>query len=78
MLDGVSRWGGTYLNNLISREGEEGDVCSVASHQVAVEDSQNTLVGDDEEIVLLSFKLENNRFKSDGDIVIGLARSAKS
>jgi hypothetical protein len=36
-----------YLDNFIPREGQKRDVCGVACHQVSIEDTQNTFVGDD-------------------------------
>ena len=36
-----------YLNNLITRELEERDISSIASHQIAVQDAQYALMGND-------------------------------
>jgi hypothetical protein len=39
-------------------------------HQVGVEDAQNRLVGDDEEVVLLAFELEDDGLEADGEVVV--------
>jgi hypothetical protein len=64
---------GVSLNNLedfISRKREEWDVCRVASHEIAVQYSQNTFMGNDKEIVLFTLEFEDNRLKTDSYIVI--------
>lgn len=48
-----------YLDDLVTRELELGDVSRVAGHEVAVEDAENALVRDDEEVVLLALELED-------------------
>jgi hypothetical protein len=44
----------SYLNDLITWEFQEWDVGGVTSHEIAVQDSQDAFVGDNEQIVLLS------------------------
>ena len=66
----------TYLNNFIARELEEWNVCSVAGHEVTVQDPQDTFVCDDEQISLFSLEFENNRFQANSQIVIRLFESA--
>lgn len=61
-----------YLDNLITREFKIGDVGGIAGHQVAVQDAQHRLVRDDQKIILLTLQLENDRFKPDCEIMIGL------
>lgn len=58
------------LDNLITWELQLWDVRGAASHQVAVEDTKNTLMRDDQKIVLFTFKLENDRFKPDCKIMV--------
>lgn len=45
---------------------------SVACHQVTVENSENRLMGDDEEIILFTLKLEDDGFEADCQIMVGL------
>lgn len=61
-----------YLNNLITRELEEWDISSIASHEIAVQNAQYTLVGNNEEIILLSLKLQNDWLKTDSQIMVRL------
>jgi hypothetical protein len=66
----------TYLNNLITREGKEGNVCCVAGHEISVENAEYAFVGDDKKIVLFSLQFEDDRLESDGDIVVRLVTLA--
>lgn len=45
---------GTYLYDFVTGEFEFGDVGSVAGHEVAVENAQDGLVGDDEKVVFFA------------------------
>ena len=66
---------GSYdLDDLVARELQAGDVCGGAGHQVAVEDAEDGFVGDDQEIVLLALKFEDDGFETDGKVVVRLAR----
>jgi len=60
------------FDDFVSGELQAGDVCSRASHQVAVQNTKNRLVGDDQKVILLAFKLENDRLETNGKVVIGL------
>jgi hypothetical protein len=51
----------SHLDNLVPRERQKWNVSSIASHQIAIQHSQNTFVGYDQEVILLALKLENNR-----------------
>jgi hypothetical protein len=46
--------GGYDLDDFVARELQAGDVCGGAGHEVAVEDAEDGLVGDDQEIILLA------------------------
>ena len=61
-----------YLDDLISWERQVWYISSITGHEVAVQDSENTLMSDDQEIILLSFELQNDGFETDSDIVVGL------
>lgn len=60
------------FDDFVAGEFEVGNIVGGAGHQIAVEDSQDGLVGDDEEVVLFAFELENDRLEADGQIVVGL------
>ena len=62
----------TYLNDFVTGELEAWDVHRIAGHKIAVEDSEDRLMGNDKKIILFSFKFEDNRLKTDGEIMIGL------
>lgn len=62
----------SYLNDLITREFQEWDVSGVTSHKIAIQDSENAFVGNDEQIVLLSLQFENHGLKADSEIMIRL------
>lgn len=59
-----------YLDDLIPRKLQEGDVGSITSHEIAIQDSQDAFMGDDEQIVLLSLQLENDWFKTNSEVMI--------
>lgn len=59
-----------YLDDLIPRKLQEGDVGSIASHEIAIQDPQDAFMGDDEQIVLLSLQLENDWFKTNSEVMI--------
>lgn len=56
----------TYLNNLVARELQLGNVACTTSHQITIEHSQNTLVSNDEQIVLLALKLQDDGLEAYG------------
>lgn len=62
----------TYLNDLITRKVELRDICSIASHQVAVQNTKDTFVCNDQKIILLTLKLENYGLQSNSKIVVRL------
>ena len=55
----------TNLNDLIARELEIWDIHSIASHQVAVENTEDGFMSNDKEIILLSLKFKNDGLKTD-------------
>lgn len=65
----------SYLNNLIPREFQERNIGGITSHQVAIQDPQDTFVGNDEQIVLLSFQFQDDRFEANSEVVIRLLRT---
>jgi len=60
------------FDDLVARELQAWNVCGRASHQVAVQDSKDGLVGDDQKVILLALELENDRLETDRKVVIGL------
>jgi hypothetical protein len=60
------------LDDFVARELQAGDICGGAGHEVAVENAEDGLVGDDQEIVLLALEFEDDRFEADGEIVVRL------
>lgn len=60
------------FDDFVARELKVRDVVGGAGHQVTVEDSQDGFVGDDEEVVLFAFKLENDRLEAHGEVVVRL------
>jgi hypothetical protein len=60
----------TDLNDLVARELEIWDVHSIAGHQVAVENTEDGLMGNDKEVILLSLKFENDWLKTDRQIMV--------
>jgi hypothetical protein len=60
------------LDDLVARELQAGDVCGRTGHQVAVQNAEDGLVGDDEKVVLLALEFEDDGFEADGEIVVGL------
>jgi hypothetical protein len=60
------------FDDLVTGELQAGNVCGRASHQVAVEDTEDGLVGDDQKVILLALELENDRLEADRKVVIGL------
>jgi hypothetical protein len=60
------------FDDLVTGELQAGDVCGGAGHQVAVQDTEDGLVGDDQKIILLALQLENDRLEADRKVVIGL------
>jgi len=41
-------------------------------HQISIEHAKHALMGDDKQVVLLAFELENNGLEANGQIVVGL------
>ena len=67
-----------HLNDLIARKGEERNISSVASHEITIEDSKNAFMGNNEQVILLSFKLKYDRLQSHCEVMIRLDRSVGS
>lgn len=59
-----------YLDNLIAWKLEARNMHSITSHQIAVENSKDRLMSNDQQIILLTLQFENNWFKSDSKVVI--------
>jgi hypothetical protein len=62
----------SYLNNFVTRELQEGNIGSVTGHEVTIQDSQDTFMGDDEKVVLLSLQFQDNWLEAHSEVVIGL------
>lgn len=60
------------FDNLVAREFEFGNIHRAAVHQVGIEHTQNGLVSDDEQVVLLTLKLENDWLEADGEVMVRL------
>lgn len=60
------------LNNLVARKFEFGNIHRAAVHQVGIEHSENGLVSDDKQIVLLTLQLENDWLEADGEVMVRL------
>lgn len=73
-LGGVVVGGGDDLDDFVARELQAGNVCCGAGHQVAVQDAENRLVCDDEKVILLALKLQDDGLKADGEIVVRLLK----
>lgn len=63
-----------YLNDLIARELEEWNVRSIAGHEIAIQNPQNTFVCDDEQISLFSLQFKDNWLKADSQVMVRLVR----
>jgi hypothetical protein len=61
---------GPDLDDFISGKLQERDVCGIACHQIAIQHSQNTLVCDNEEIILLSLQFEDDGLQADSNVVV--------
>lgn len=61
---------GDYLDDLVTGKFELRDVHGAAVHEVAVEDAQDRLVGDDEEVILFTLELEDDRLETDGEVMV--------
>jgi hypothetical protein len=64
--------GGDDFDDLVAGELQAGNVCGGARHQVAVQDTEDRLVGDDQKVILLALELENDRLETDREVVIRL------
>jgi hypothetical protein len=60
----------TNLNDLVAGKLQLGNVHSITSHQVTIENSEHGLVSNDQEIIVLAFELEDNRLKADSEIMV--------
>jgi hypothetical protein len=60
----------TNLNDFIAGKLQLRNVHSITSHQVTVENSEHGLVSNDQEIIVLAFELEDNRLKTDSEIMV--------
>jgi hypothetical protein len=60
------------FDDLVAGKFEAGDVGCAAGHEIAVENPEDGLVGDDEEVVLLALELEDDRLEADCEVVVGL------
>jgi len=61
-LGGVIVASGDDLDDFVAGEFELRDVGCAAGHKVAVKDSEDGFVGDDQEVVLFAFEFKDYRF----------------
>lgn len=61
-----------HFDYFIPWERQVWDIGGIASHKIPVKDSEHALVSDYQQVILLSLQFQNNRFKSNSDIVVGL------
>ena len=64
----VGRW--YDLDDLVTRELQARDVVRRACHEIAVQDTEYRFVGNDKEVILFAFELENARLETDCQIVV--------
>lgn len=60
------------FDDFVSRKFELRDVGGITGHEVPIKDAEHRFVGDDEQVVLLAFKLEDDWLHADGEIVVRL------
>jgi hypothetical protein len=58
------------LDDLIPWEFQLGDVHRGAMHQIRIQDAQDTLVSNNQEIVLLALEFKNDGLQSDSKVVV--------
>ena len=63
---------GDDFDDLVAGELQARNVRGRTCHQVAVQDTKDGLVRDDQEVILLALELENDRLETNGEVVIGL------
>ena len=61
---------GAYFDDLVPGKCEIRNVGGVARHEVPVQHPQDALVRDQQDVVPLAFKLEDDRFQTNCQIVI--------
>ena len=61
------------LDDLVAWEFQHGDMHSIASHEITVENTQDRLVGDDQQVILLALKFEDYGLKTDSEIMVRLS-----
>lgn len=54
-----------YLDDLVPWEGQKGNICGVACHQITVQDSENTFVSDYKQVILFTFEFEDYGLETD-------------
>jgi len=67
----------THLNYFIPREVESRDVHSIASHKISIKHTENTLMCNNKEIVMLTFELKDDRFQPHSEIMVRLAKTQR-
>jgi len=61
---------GSNLDDLVTWELETRNMHSIESHEIAIENSENRFMSNDQEIVLFALQLEDDGFKSNSEVVI--------
>jgi hypothetical protein len=60
----------TYLDDLITRKLQLGNVLGIARHEIAVENAKDALMGNNQKIVLFALEFQDDGLKSNSEIVV--------
>jgi hypothetical protein len=60
----------THFDNLVAWELQLGNIHSIASHEVAIENSKDGFMSDDKEVIVLPFQFKDNRLKTNSKVVV--------
>ena len=61
-----------YFDNLVTRKLQLRDVGGAAGHQITIKNTENTLVGNNQEIILFALKFENDGLETDCQVMVRL------
>ena len=62
--------GATDLDDFISRELQLGNVHCITSHEIAVQNTENRFMSNDEEVIMFTFQLEDDGLKTNGKVMV--------
>ena len=60
----------THLDDFVTRELQSGDVLRVTCHQISIQHAEDALMGNNEKIILLSFKFEDDWFQTNREVMV--------